>query len=337
MRGLKVGCGVVPGMFLVLNFGVSDQSRNYTAYEHALNIFRTTAPGDTLLVDGDNHFFPLVYGCLVERMREDTSVYDRLNLLFKLIPGLQISEISASEWLRLRAEKETRIIEHAHPRDVFFVVFNPGSVLTPPSYRLTPYGLLHRMMKEEDAEKPYRVSNLWRYFATESVYNLFTRDFMNRQINAHFRLRYGQFLFASGNSTAGLQSVVEAGKIGFDDAGVHLIAASILMNEDLLDKSREALDKASSMFPMGSAVLDNNWGCYFFRRKDYDEAVRFFRKAAQTSPSTAIYHRNLALALKNSGRDLEAEQAMDAFSKTHPYPGGLKDLLSEQPLEGGTD
>ena len=41
IRGVKVGCGVVPGMFLFLNFGVSDQSRNYTAYEHALNIFRT--------------------------------------------------------------------------------------------------------------------------------------------------------------------------------------------------------------------------------------------------------------------------------------------------------
>jgi tetratricopeptide (TPR) repeat protein len=335
MRGVKVGCGVVPGMFLVLNFGVSDQSRNYTAYEHALNIFRTTGSGDTLLVDGDNHFFPLVYGRLVERMRADTAVYDRLNLLFKLIPALKISDLSPGDWLKARAGKETAIIEQAPPRDVFFVVFDPGSILMPASYRLTAYGLLHRVMKKEEAEKPYRVSNLYRYYATESFYDLFTRDFMNRQIHAHFRLQYARFLFASRNSAAGLQSVLEAEKIGFDDSGVHLMAASILMNEDLLDKAREELDRASSLFPKGSAVMDNNWGCYYFRLKDYEAAVRFFRKAAEASPSTALYHRNLALALKSAGRDEEAAKAFDVFSGTQPYPAGHQDLVTERPQEAG--
>ncbi len=66
MRGVKVGCGVVPGMFLVLNFGVSDQSRNYTAYEHALNIFRTTERSPVLFINGDNHLFPVIYTRLVE-------------------------------------------------------------------------------------------------------------------------------------------------------------------------------------------------------------------------------------------------------------------------------
>jgi len=337
MRGVKVGCGVVPGMFLVLNFGVSDQSRNYTAYEHALNIFRTTAPGDTLLADGDNHFFPLVYGRLVERMREDTAVYDRLNLLFKLIPALRVTDISPGEWLEARAEKEKAIIEQAHPRGVFFVVFNPGSILMPPSYKVTAYCLVHRVMKKEEAEKPYRVTNLWRYYATESFYEPFTRDFMNRQIHAHFRLRYGEFLFASGNSKAGLQSVLEAEEIGFDDSGVQLVAASILMDEDLLDKARDALDRASSLFPKGSALLDNNWGCYFFRRKDYDAAIRFFGRAAEASPETAMYHRNLALALKSAGRDSEAAQALDAFSGIHPYRGGVQDLVTEQPQGTGKE
>jgi len=314
---LKVGCGVVPGMFLVLNYGVSDQSRNYTAYEHALNVFRTTTLGDTLFVDGDNHFFPLVYGRLVERMREGTALYDRLNLVFKMIPGLRVADTSPGDWERLRAENETSIIENAHPRDVFFVVFDPGSILTPPSYKVTTYCLLHRVMKKEDAKKPYRVSNLWRYYAAESFYEPFTRDFMNRQIHAHFRLRYGQFLFASGNRNAGLQSIQEASKIGFDDSGVHLVAASILMNEDLWDMAREELSRASSLFRGGSALLDNNWGCYYFRLKDYDEAIRFFRKAMEQSPTTAMYHRNLALALKEAGREI----------------GDLQGLVPEVPQE----
>jgi len=331
---LKVGCGVVPGMFLILNFGVSDQSRNYTAYEHALNIFRTTATGDTLLVNGDNHFFPLVYARVVEQMREGTAVYDRLNLIFKMIPGLRESDASPGEWPGLRAEKEKAIIENAHPRDVFFVLFDPGSILMPPSYKVTAYCLLHRVMKKEEAEKPYRVSNLWRYYATENFYEPFTRDFMNRQIHAHFRLRYGQFLFASGDGNAGLQSVLEASKIGFDDSGVHLAAASVLMNENLLDQAREEMDRASSLFPKGSALLDNNWGCYYFRLKDYDAAIRFFRKAAEASPSTAMYHRNLALAFRESGREMEAAQTLEAFSLPLLQTGELQELIIEPPQEG---
>jgi tetratricopeptide (TPR) repeat protein len=335
MRGVRLACGVVPVMFLVLNFGVSDQSRNYTAYEHALNIFRTTGPGDAVLADGDNHFFPLVYGRVVERMREDTALYDRLNLIFKLIPALNISDLSPGDWLKARAEKETAILEHARGTNVFFAVFDPGSILISPSYRVTAYCLLHRAMKKEDADKPYRLSNLWRYYATESLYAPFTRDFMNRQIHAHFRLRYGQFLFAGGDQNGGRQSVQEAAKIAPDDFGVHMAAASILMNEDLLEQAREELDRASSFFPGGSAILDNNWGCYFFRRKDYDTAVGFFRKAAETSPATALYHRNLALALRSAGRYEEAAKALDAFSGTHPYPGGNQDLVAEQPQEAG--
>ena len=192
-------------------------------------------------------------------------------------------------------------------------------------------------MKKEEAERPYRVSNLWRYYAAESFYEPFTRDFMNRQIHAHFRLRYGQFLFASGNRNAGLQSIQEASKIGFDDSGVHLVAASIFMNEDLWEPARMELARASSLFRGGSPLLDNNWGCYYFRQKDYDGAIRFFRKAAEASPTTAMYHRNLALALKKAGRDIEAAQAIEAFSLIHPYPGDLQDLTPEGPQEGAIE
>jgi Flp pilus assembly protein TadD len=158
---------------------------------------------------------------------------------------------------------------------------------------------------------------------------------MNRQIHAHFRLRYGQFLFAGGDQKGGLQSVLEAAKTASDDSGVHMAAASILMNEDLLEQARGELDRASSFFPGGSAILDNNWGCYFFRRKDYDTAVGFFRKAAEASPATALYHRNLVLALKSAGRYEEAAKALDAFSGTQHYPRGHQDLVAEQPQEAG--
>jgi len=47
---LKIGCLIVPGLQFILNFSLCDQSRNYTAYEHALNIFRTVDNGSTLFI-----------------------------------------------------------------------------------------------------------------------------------------------------------------------------------------------------------------------------------------------------------------------------------------------
>ena len=279
----------------------------------------------------------MVYGRLVERMRETTVIYDRLNLLFKLLPDLRATEISAREWVHARAEKERAIMDHALPPEVFYVLFNSGSILIPPHYKVTDYGLLKRVMKKDEAEKPYRVPNLWRYYATESFYDPYTRDFMNRQIQAHFRLGYGQFLFASGNVQAGLKAVLEAAEVGYDDAGVHLIAASILIKEERLEKAREELDRASLLLGEDSPALNNNRGCYFFTLKEYDSAARFFRKAAETSPATALYHRNLALALQKAGKDVEADQALDAFSRTHPYPKELQNAATEQFQEAGIE
>src|SRR5512136_118057 len=81
---LKVGCGVIPLMFLVVNYRVSDQSENTTAYEHALNIFRTAEKDAILFMNGDNYVFPVTYGRLVERMREGVTLYDRHDILFKM-------------------------------------------------------------------------------------------------------------------------------------------------------------------------------------------------------------------------------------------------------------
>jgi len=107
-----------------------------------------------------------------------------------------------------------------------------------------------------------------------------------------------------------------------------------LMNEGLWSASREELERAASLFRGASALLDNNWGCYYFRQKEYAEAIRFFRKAMERSPTTGMYRRNLAQALKEAGSDIEAAEALDAFSLTHPHPGELQELILEPPQEG---
>jgi len=80
---LKVGCGVVPLIFMVLNYRAADQSENTTAYEHALNIFRTADPGAVVFIEGDNHFFPVlqVFRLLISKGRREKQVSLNMHLL----------------------------------------------------------------------------------------------------------------------------------------------------------------------------------------------------------------------------------------------------------------
>jgi hypothetical protein len=297
MRGVKVGCGVVPAMFLVLNFGVSDQSRNYTAYEHALNIFRTTEPDAALLVNGDNNLFPVTYGRLVERMREDVLLCDRQSLLFKE-PYLGDSDgVFHGTWSEWRGLLEKEIIEKKFSHGVFYVLFDYLSVRVPERYAVTPYCLLHRVMSKDVLARGYRVPNLWLYYATESLYDNFERDFMNRQIIGHFYLRYGRYLCAAGNRDGGLLHITKASAIAYDEASVHFDAASFLMDVGQFEKARTEIEEAAP-YEKNHAVMANLWGLYYFKMGNYEKAVESFREAVEADQEKELYRTNLQLALK---------------------------------------
>jgi hypothetical protein len=153
MRAVRVFSGVVPGVFLVMNFGVSDQLLNYTAYEHALNIFRTTRPESTLFLSGDNYVFPAIYGRLVERMREDLYLYDRYNIFFKMPGAGKGIAPGTVTWEEERNALEKSIIVSNRGEPVYYALLGPHGVEMPDSYRLIQEGILYRLVKaDEDAK-----------------------------------------------------------------------------------------------------------------------------------------------------------------------------------------
>jgi tetratricopeptide (TPR) repeat protein len=310
---LKVGCGVIPLVFLVLNYRVSDQSENTTAYEHALNIFRTADPGTVLFIEGDNHFFPVLYGRIVENMREDVAVYDRLNLLFK-IPYLgQEKGLFQGTWESLRSLMEKEIFAQRKDSAILYAVFDPFGLSLPDQSILLPYGLLHRAMAKEGPGAVYKVPGLWRYYSSESFYRKFEKDFMTRQVGAHFFLRYGIYLYHTGELKSGLRTIQEASQLGYDDAGVQCGAAIFFSDQGLFDLAQEHLAKAP-VTRRNAAVIENNWGCFFYKKGDYESAVRAFRKAVEQNRESLAFKKNLALALAGAGREEEAAQVMrEAF------------------------
>jgi len=311
-----VGCGVIPLMLVGLNYRVSDQSENYTAYEHALNIFRTTDSGAVLFIEGDNHFFPVLYSRIVENMREEVAVYDRFNLLFK-IPYLGQEEVLVhGTWENLRSLMEKEIIAQTKDRAILYAVFDPFALSLPDQSILLPYGLLHRVMAREAPGTVYKVPGLWRYYSSESFHRRFEKDFMTRQVSAHFFLRYGMYLYHTGEAKSGLRYIQQASQLGYDDAGVQCGAAIFFSDQGLFDLAQEHLARAP-VNRWNAAVIENNWGCFFYKKGDYESAVGAFKKAMERSPESPAYKKNLALALAGAGREEEAAQLMqEAFG--HP-------------------
>jgi tetratricopeptide (TPR) repeat protein len=268
-----------------------------------------------LFVEGDNNSFPLIYGRFVERMKESVILYDRLNLVFRWPAGIYTSKAS---WEHTRATMEQETILGSETERVFYAVFDPDSVVKPPSHTNMPYGLLHKTVRKKNLSAPYKVSNLWGYYAAESFYGDFHRDFMNRQIHGHFRLRYAQHLFRSGNVEMGKRVLAEASQIAFDDYAVHLIASEILMNEGCHELAREELEKAS-LYAVDVAIIHNNWGCYYFKKGDFESAVGSFSKAVETGGGKPLYYRNLVLALERAGREKEATELGERVNDVFPW------------------
>jgi hypothetical protein len=121
---------VIPIAALSVNYGVCDQSRNYTAYEQAVNIFRTANPGDTIFLDGDNNVFPAAYGRIVEGMGEGIGLYDRHNIIFKWSKEKDPFDAETATD-GFKSFVNDMIIHQGKDRNIFLAVFNPHAVSIP--------------------------------------------------------------------------------------------------------------------------------------------------------------------------------------------------------------
>jgi hypothetical protein len=155
-----------------------------------------------------------------ERMREDVILYDRLDILFSM-PYLGESGGSFyGKWEDFRNIREQKLLEKYVPYGIYYATFRPNDIKMPDEYSLHPYSLLHRAFKKNKDKSDHRIENLWKYYSTESFYDHFERDYLNRQLCSHFLLRYGQYLFIKGDRAKGLMHVRNASRLGHNDAGI---------------------------------------------------------------------------------------------------------------------
>lgn len=310
-RVLRGAFCVLPMIPFASHLDLCNQGRNYAAYEHVLNIFRTADEPSTLFLDGDNNIFPVTYGRIVERMREDVTLYDRLNLLFRMPYPNNSNDCFGERGGEFRRCVERSIVENTQ-NDIYFAVFNPHAVSMPDQFVMYPCGILYKAARDEIAPPQDICKRTWNRYATESIFDNFYRDFMNRHLCAYFHFSLGKCLFMIGQPTNGLQETTWASQIAYDDTMIHSEIALLLIDQGFLEEARSELEKALIYCDDLSGV-HTNWGYYYYHLQDYNNAVVSFRKAIELNPDSFDYYNNLGLALYQAGRN---EEAIMAFKQS---------------------
>ncbi len=334
-NAVRVAICLIPIPFLLFNFRSQDYSRNYTATEHAVNIFRTMNSESTLFVEADNNAFPVAYSRIVERERPDVNVYDRFNIIFKMPYVGEDSKVFVGKWKEFRDFLERKIIQASPPSSVYYSIFEPASVSLPGGYSLVPYGVLYQVRQGEGASQTFRVENVFRYYATESFYDDFERDFHSREISAHFFYKYGLFVFMTGNRELGLRYMRKASRIGYDDTAIHSAIGTFLTREGMFDEARKELE-LMSLYYDDISIVHNNWGYFHHKKGDFEKAIRSFRKAIAEKPGRFVYYNNLGYSLYEAGK---REEALKTFRKSLKMRKGQKDIerFIKEHLQGRVD
>jgi hypothetical protein len=258
-------------------------------------------------------------------MREDVTVYDRLNLLFRM-PD-RYNDYSPKNGERFEHSVEQKIVEDSQ-HDIFYAVFNPNAVSLPVQFTMYPFGILHRPLPTGDLPPEHPGKRVWSHYVTESTYDNFHKDFISRHLSACFHFALGQYLFAAGQRPFGLEIMKSASQIAYDDTVIHSDIALFLMGEGFLEEARTELEK-TLVYNEDLGGVHTNWGYYYFKLGNYEEAATSYAKAIEFTPDSFDYYNNLGLALHQAGKGHEAIAAFQQSLAINPdqpkVTGFLKD------------
>jgi tetratricopeptide (TPR) repeat protein len=269
-------------------------------------------------------------------MREDVTLYDRNNILFKMPGAPPGIEARSALWEESRNEREKKIIAEHPDRSIFYAIFGPYAVALPPSRELIPEGVVYRVVRKETETRSKTLAWVWQYYSTESFYGKFEKDFMNREVCAYFFFDRGKALILSGERFAGMKSLRLAREIGYNDNVIHSDMGVFLADQGFLEEARISLERAL-LYHEDLSGVHNNWGYYYNKIGEHEKAVASFQKAAELRPDRFLLFNNLGFALFETGRKQESKEAIEKSLSLHPDQPGIRKFMEENLMKNGKD
>jgi Flp pilus assembly protein TadD len=149
---------------------------------------------------------------------------------------------------------------------------------------------------------------------------------MNREVAAYFHFARGKYLLMSGQPDEGLRSMGQASRAGYDHPTIHSDMAVFLTDRGFFEQARFELEKALIYYEDLGGVY-NNWGYYYHKIGDHDQAAGWYGKAIKLCPDNPGYYNNLGLALYQAGRKSEADVTFQKSLEIAPDQPKLKKFL----------
>ena len=324
-KSISAALCIIPIIALCTNYGLCDQRRNYTAYEQAVNIFRTADYGGIIFLDGDNNIFPVAYGRIVEGMGEDKQLYDRHNIIFKWSEKKRYIDFEDPR-AGFKSMVNKRIVKHGEKKGIYFAVFNPHAVSIPDDFALNPQGILRRVVPNEGLGEPGDVQDIWDYYSTESFYDNFEKDYMSREVCSFYFFRKGESLWLSGHTAESLQQLRIASLIGYNDTSIHSEIGLFLTDRGFFDEARSEFKRAL-VYHDDLSGIHNNWGYYYHKTGDYEKAIASFSKAIALDPRNYTFHNNLGLVFHETGKKEEAGLSFERSLSINDDQPEIKEYL----------
>ncbi len=309
-KAAQAACMAIPLIMFVLNVGLCNQNKNYSAYEHAVNIFRTAANGDAVFMDADNNVFPVTYGRIVEKMGEGVVLQDRHNVIFRWKLD-KYPFVCEGSWKDLESAVREKLIKSGQG-NVYFSVFEPNAIDPPTGYHLAPFGVLKAVLNRERPRTSNDVEQVWDSYSLESFERPFNRDYMNREVAGRYHFWRGEDLWQAGKRGEALGHFRMASSIAYDDTSLHSDLGVFFSDKGLFEEARKELEKAL-IYNEDKAGVQNNWGYYYHKKNDYENAIKSFKKAILMDPGNTTYLNNLGFTLYSSGKP---KKALDVFRRS---------------------
>ncbi len=296
---------------LVANWSLCDRSDNLLPRLYGLNMLASIEPHGVLIAGGDNAVGILAYLNIVERHRQDVTIYTETQNIFRF-PIFHNTYDPREITLAAIAAYERTLMQS--DRSIYFTdIFDD-------SYPLMPHGIVYRVVK--DKPDPSQIDNPWERYNLEGLDDpgLYD-DAMTRVMVAKILLMRAAFLWSHQQnipqSDLYAARAVEAAQdqtLALKDIG------KFYLQTNRIKTAGQIFEKALESDPF-DPDLHNALGIIAMIENRPDQAIGHFNYVIEQNPNDLLAFYNRA-----AGYERKADQQPHAQTRRAYLQNAMKDL-----------
>ncbi|MEK6647219.1 MAG: DUF2723 domain-containing protein [Candidatus Firestonebacteria bacterium] len=302
---------------LLSNYSMNDRSRNFLAYDYAVNILKSMPKNSILFTKGDNQMFPLAELQMVENVRTDIKIYDDWGYVFPNIYdifGENYSFLNDEEQAVVRA-KVQRIILAQRDEPIYYTAASSMSMLQ--EVKAEQVGMIYRVSKpnaykSDNSEKVWD-SYLMRGIDDKDIY----KDYLARNVGAQYHYFLGKHYYNKNMFAQADEEFAKASATGYDMESMYNNLAVAYFEKGDYQKAIKEFKKAIEVNPK-KPEIHWNVGMVYWTMGLYDDAISEFRTAIDLKPNYVNAHFNMALAYLKKGDKTQANFYLDKTLQINP-------------------